>query len=139
MKRIDFYILPDADEATRLTYACRLAAKAWRAGHRIYLHCRDAQQCALLDERLWSFSAASFLPHQRATAGLDAPLLLACGADAGGEQDLLINLDSRVPGFFERFARIAEVVNQDPTTCQALRDNYRFYRQRGYAPQHLHL
>lgn len=139
MKRIDFYILPDADEATRLTYACRLAAKAWRAGHRIYLHCRDERQCAALDERLWSFAAASFVPHQPASAGPDAPLLLACGADAGGAQDLLINLDSRVPAFFERFARIAEVVNQDPQTRQALRDSYRFYRQRGYAPQHLHL
>ena len=49
------------------------------------------------------------------------------------------NLDSRVPAFFERFARIAEVVNQEPQTRQALRDSYRFYRQRGYAPQHLHL
>ena len=66
-------------------------------------------------------------------------LLLAWGGDAGGVQDLLINLDSRVPAFFERFARIAEVVNQEPLTRQALRDSYRFYRQRGYAPQHLHL
>lgn len=139
MKRIDFYILPDADEAARLTYACRLAAKAWRAGHRVYLNCRDAQQCATLDERLWSFAAASFVPHQRAEAGPDAPLLLAWGGDAGGVQDLLINLDSRVPAFFERFARIAEVVNQEPQTRQALRNSYRFYRQRGYAPQHLHL
>ncbi|MNW13919.1 DNA polymerase III subunit chi [compost metagenome] len=69
----------------------------------------------------------------------DAPLLLACGADAGGEQSLLINLASSVPPFFERFARIAEVVNQDPQTREALRSSYRFYRERGYAPQHLNL
>ncbi len=139
MKRIDFYILPDSDAAARLTYACRLAAKAWREGHRIYLHCQDAAQCSALDERLWSFSAASFVPHQLAEDGNDAPLLLAWGPDAGGEQSLLINLASTVPAFFERFARIAEVVNQDPLTRDALRTSYRFYRERGYAPQHLHL
>ena len=139
MKRIDFYILPDSDPAARLTYACRLAAKAWREGHRIYLNCQDDAQCAALDARLWSFSAASFVPHQLADAGNDAPLLLACGADAGGQQDLLINLAATVPPFFERFARIAEVVNQDPQTLPALRDSYRFYRERGYAPKHLHL
>lgn len=139
MKHIDFYILPDSDAAARLTYACRLAAKAWRQGHRIYLNCQDEAQCAALDERLWSFSAASFVPHQLAAAGNDAPLLLACGPDAGGAQSLLINLASTVPSFFERFERIAEVVNQDPLTRAALRDSYRFYRERGYAPQHLHL
>ena len=32
MKRIDFYILPGSDAGARLTYACRLAAKAWREG-----------------------------------------------------------------------------------------------------------
>jgi len=139
MKRIDFYILPDSDADARLTYACRLAAKAWREGHRIYLNCQDRGQCQALDERLWRFSSASFVPHQLAEAGNDAPLLLAWGPDAGGEQSLLINLASRVPAFFERFARIAEVVNQDPQTRDALRASYRFYRERGYAPQHLHL
>lgn len=139
MKRIDFYILQGSDAAARLTYACRLAAKAWREGHRIYLHCQDQAQCEALDARLWQFSAASFVPHQLAAAGVDAPLLLACGPDAGGRQSLLINLASTVPPFFERFERIAEVVDQDPQTREALRASYRFYRERGYAPQHLHL
>ncbi|WPP45293.1 DNA polymerase III subunit chi [Pseudomonas sp. AN-1] len=139
MKRIDFYILPGNDAGARLTYACRLAAKAWREGHRIYLNCQDQDQAEALDQRLWRFSAASFVPHQLADAGSDAPLLLAWGADAGGQQSLLINLASTVPAFFERFARIAEVVDQDPQTRDALRASYRFYRERGYAPQHLHL
>lgn len=139
MKRIDFYILPGNDAGARLTYACRLAAKAWREGHRIYLNCQDQAQAEALDQRLWRFSAASFVPHQLAGEGSDAPLLLAWGADAGGQQSLLINLASTVPAFFERFARIAEVVDQDPQTRDALRASYRFYRERGYAPQHLHL
>src|SRR5690606_31233019 len=139
MKRIDFYILPGSDAAARLTYACRLAAKAWREGHRIYLNCQDRTQAETLDERLWSFAAASFVPHQLAGAGSDAPLLLAWGTDAGGDQSLLINLADSVPTFFERFTRIAEVVDQEPQRRAALRSSYRFYKERGYAPQHLHL
>lgn len=139
MKHIDFYILPGSDAEARLTYACRLATKAWRQGHRIYLNCQDEAQCAALDERLWRFGAAAFVPHQLAAVGTDAPLLLACGPDAGGAQSLLINLASTVPAFFERFPRIAEVVNQEPQLLAALRSSYRFYKERGYAPQHLHL
>ncbi|MCQ4346172.1 DNA polymerase III subunit chi [Pseudomonas stutzeri] len=139
MKRIDFYILPSSDAEARLTYACRLAAKAWREGHRIYLNCQARTQAEALDARLWSFAAASFVPHQLADEGPEAPLLLAWGGDAGGEQSLLINLADSVPAFFERFPRIAEVVDQEPQRRAALRSSYRFYKERGYAPTHLHL
>ena len=33
---------------------------------------------------------------------------------------------------FIRFKRVAELVNQEPQRLQALRDSYRFYRDRGY-------
>ena len=43
MTKVDFYILPSADPAARLDFACKLTDKAWRMGHRIYLHCSDAE------------------------------------------------------------------------------------------------
>ncbi len=135
--QIDFYLLPDSDETSRLLYACRLTAKAWRAGHRLYLNCRDAQQCEAMDELLWSFSATHFVPHQRAQVGLDAPIVLAHGEDAGGQQDFLLNLNAQVPPFFARFSRVAEVVNQQADVKAALRESYRFYCQHGYQPRHL--
>ena len=42
MTKVDFYILPSADPSARLDFACKLTEKAWRMGHRIYLHCSDA-------------------------------------------------------------------------------------------------
>lgn len=135
--QIDFYVLPENDEASRLLYACRLAAKAWRAGHRLYIHCRDAAQCEALDALLWSFSAAHFVPHQQASLGVDAPVVLAQGEDVGGQHDFLLNLHEQVPPFFARFSRVAEVVNQQPALKTALRESYRFYRQQGYSPRHL--
>ena len=44
MTKVDFYILPSADPSARLDFACKLTDKAWRMGHRIYLHCSDAAQ-----------------------------------------------------------------------------------------------
>ena len=49
MTQVDFYILPSADPSARLDFACKLTEKAWRMGHRIYLHCSDAAQRDDLD------------------------------------------------------------------------------------------
>jgi len=135
MTTVDFYILPSASPAARVDFTCKLADKAWRLGHRVYLHCADAEQMALLDARLWSFKGESFLPHSVLADAPDAPIALGMGADAGDHQDLLINLALAVPPFFKQFARIAEVVVEDPAIRQAARESFRFYREQGYPLQ----
>jgi len=135
MPQVDFYILPSADPATRLAFACKLTEKAWRLGHRIYLHCQDAAQRNALDERLWSFKDEAFLPHGVTEEDADAPIALGLGDDPGSHHDLLINLALVVPPFCERFERIAELVVNEPAIRQASRTNYRVYRERGYPLQ----
>lgn len=135
MPQIDFYILPSADPAARLLFACKLAEKAWRLGHRIYLHCQDEAQRETLDALMWSFRSESFLPHSLAEEDGSAPVALGLGADPGSHGDLLLNLSLAVPPFSARFARIAELVVSDPTIRQASRASYRFYREQGYPLQ----
>ncbi|GAB3389141.1 DNA polymerase III subunit chi [Azotobacter armeniacus] len=135
MPQVDFYILPSADPAARLNFACKLAEKAWRLGHRIYLHCQDAAQREALDALLWSFKGEAFLPHGTAEEDADAPITLGLGDDPGSHRDLLINLALAVPFFCARFERIAELVVGDPAIRQATRASYRFYRERGYPLQ----
>jgi len=135
MPQVDFYILPSADPATRLDFACRLAEKAWRLGHRVYLHCQDAAQREALDGRLWSFKAAAFLPHGAAEEDAQLPIALGLGDDPGTHRDLLINLALSVPSFCERFERIAELVVSEAAIRQATRTSYRIYRERGYPLQ----
>lgn len=135
MPQVDFYILPSADPAARLDFACRLAEKAWRLGHRIYLHCQDAAQREVLDARLWSFKSEAFLPHGAAEEDADAPIALGLGDDPGNHYDLLINLALAVPSFCARFERIVELVVSDPAIRQAKRANYRYYREYGYPLQ----
>jgi DNA polymerase-3 subunit chi len=104
-------------------------------GHRIYLHCSDASQRDDLDARLWAFKGESLRaprPCRKRTGQPDRPGL---GDDCGEHQDLLVNLDLKVPAFAQRFARVAEVVVEDPVIRQAARESFRFYREQGYPLQ----
>ena len=54
MTQVDFYILPSADPLARLDFACKLTEKAWRMGHRIYLHCSDAAAITMTCWSTWT-------------------------------------------------------------------------------------
>jgi DNA polymerase-3 subunit chi len=135
MPQVDFYILPSPQPAARLDFACKLVEKAWRMGHRIHLHCGDAAQREDLDARLWQFKGESFVPHNSVEDDPAAPITLGLGDTPASQDDLLVNLDLKIPGGFERFQRIVEIVVEDPAIRQAARDNFRFYRERGYPLQ----
>jgi DNA polymerase-3 subunit chi len=98
MTKVDFYILPSADPS-RAWICLQAHRKAWRMGHRIYLHCSDASQRDDLDARLWAFKGESLRaprPCRKRTGQPDRPGL---GEDCGQHQDLLVNLDLKVPAF----------------------------------------
>jgi DNA polymerase-3 subunit chi len=135
MPQVDFYILPSADPLARLDFACKLTEKAWRMGHRIYLHCSDAAQRDELDARLWCFKGESFVPHGPAESEPEGLVVLGLGDSCGSHQDLLVNLDLKVPPFAKAFARVAEVVVEDQAIRQAARENFRLYREQGYPLQ----
>ena len=133
MTQVDFYVLPTDALAARLDFACKLSEKAWRLGHRVYVHCADAEQRATLDQRLWAFKGEAFVPHDLAEAYPDGRLVLGLGDLVDGHDDLLVNLGTEVPGFADRFARIAEIVVEAPAAREAARDRFRYYREQGYA------
>ena len=68
-----------------------------------------------------------------------APVTIG-SADAGEAvplpaADLLINLADEVPAFFDRFPRIAEIIDGSPAGREAGRARHRFYRDRGLEPE----
>ncbi len=139
MTKVDFYILPGDSSEERHLFACRLADKAFKLGHSIYIHSGDQAQAETLDELLWSWRNSSFIPHQVETEQADsnAPRLLNIGFNQGHGSakqlnGLLINLSNNVPEFFSRFERVSEIVVQSPAVTESTRSNYRFYRDRGY-------
>jgi DNA polymerase-3 subunit chi len=135
--RVDFYVVADSAPGAATLLACRLAEKAWLAGHRVYLHAAGAAEAARVDDTLWTFRQDSFVPHGRypeqAREGL--PVLVGSGGDPEGFGEVLVNLTREVPPFHARFERVLEIVAADPEAREAGRARYRFYSQEGYPLQ----
>ena len=71
------------------------------------------QQAQHLDRLLWTFKDQSFLPHglvEKTDLEL-TPILIGQGEPPMGNTQVLINLGSEVPAFFERFERLCELVD----------------------------
>ena len=134
MTQVDFYLLDEQAGENRQHYVCRLTDKAYRQGRRIYIHTESPAETRMLDSLLWTFRDQSFVPH--GVAGLADPEItpVIIGDTEPPEQvdDVLINLSPRVPPFFSRFQRVAEVVDHHESAKRTSREHYRFYKDRGY-------
>lgn len=85
----------------------KLLEKAVAAGHRVVVRSADAAQLARLNAALWSFDAASFLPH--AVEGPNAavqPILLTAADDDANRADLAAVIDGRLPGDLSAYKRV---------------------------------
>jgi DNA polymerase-3 subunit chi len=145
---IDFYF----NAGDRLEVACRLAGKALRQKKRVLVYAPQAETAQRIDRLLWTAQAVSFIPHCAAQDPLaaDTPVLITAGDEApvgtgdeapvgtGDEApaaacEVLINLSTDCPPFFERHERLLEIVAQEDEDRRAGRMRYAFYRDRGYA------
>jgi len=136
VERIDFYILASAEPRAAAFFACRLADKAFAQGLRIFVRVRDRQQAELLDELLWTFRQGSFLPHGFAEDGADEPIVLGTQPPAEPSHELIINLAAEPPANWERYQRLAEVVEQEPGQLEQARMRFRLYRDHGHTPNY---
>jgi len=132
MTRVDFYILSDS-AGDRLGFTCRLVDKAYQLGHRIYIHTDNDGDAMRLDELLWTFRAASFIPHTRSGGHHDeiTPVHIGTSGTPQSSYELLVNLGAEVPPFYDRFARLAEVVAHDESQRINGRRRYREYKEAG--------
>jgi DNA polymerase-3 subunit chi len=132
MTKVDFYILQSGScEHT----ACKLIEKAFGLGHRIYVHAGSEDQLEKIDNLLWTYRAGSFIPHQRyqSDSSENSPVQLGTHDAPSVDSDVLINLAPDVPLFFSRFQRVAELVGPDEQAKALGRQNFQFYRDRGYS------
>ncbi len=127
MTRVDFYLATHAD---RDLLACRLAETAFRHGHRVVLWV-GREDLTSWDQRLWTFSDRSFLPHACGEAG-DEPVLVCADPPATG--DVLIPLTDEPPDPRPGFARILEAIGPSEEHKERSRARFRAYRQLGLDP-----
>ena len=122
----------------KVPYACRLLRKAQAGGTRVGV-LADAAMLGELDVSLWTFSAQDFVAHCTADAPpavrAASPIVLAPDVPALEGLPVLLHLGQGVPGGFERFERLIELVSAEPTDRAQARERWRHYADRGYPVQ----
>jgi len=130
MTQIDFY----TNVADKVHTACRIAAKGYALGHRIFVFCPDAEIAQRFDRLLWTTPPTAFVPHCTPSNPLAAmtPIVVDYVGTEPVHDEVLLNLRPEWPAFFGRFERLIEIVSLDDDDRALARERYRFYRDRGY-------
>ena len=143
-ERVDFYILNSAAAKPRLAFACRLIEKAYLRNMRVVVVNDTLSDAQAIDDLLWTFGEHSFVPHAIcADEGSPDPatpvqltILPAPAASAAPTAsatpvvpaDLLVNLSARLPEHWERYPRVAEIVDADEQRRRLGRERFKTYR-----------
>ena len=134
-ERIDFYVLKSAAAKQRWIFACRLAEKAYLRDLRVVLVNDTLGDAQTLDELLWTFNDRSFVPHgiyleedgKTDPSAKTDPVQLNVGA-AIGCADLLVNLSERLPANWQRYSRVAEIIDAEVGRRVQGRERFKVYR-----------
>jgi DNA polymerase III subunit chi len=130
-ERVDFYVLQSTAPRQRWIFACRLAEKAYLGNLKIVMLQDNLSDAKALDDLLWTFNERSFVPHELCLdEKFDPATPVHLGLDAAKLPgvDLLVNLTDRMPDGFDRFARVAEIMDADPERRRMGRERFKAYR-----------
>jgi DNA polymerase-3 subunit chi len=129
MTDVSFYKL-SGNLQVALALVCQLAQKALKTNQQVLCLVADNESAEQLNKMLWDFQASSFVPHG---IGADQmPVAITVDSTPGDHHSILINLQAEIPTWFSRFERVMEIIYQQPEYEQAKRDNFKFYKERGY-------
>lgn len=132
MPAVKFYLLSSESQDQRQRFACKLLEKIYRGGQNCFVMTDSEQQSAQLDDLLWCFRAASFIPHQILQQETPAPenkILIGHQAPPEPWQQNLLNLSSRFPEQLNNTQRILEILDNSEQCKAAARLRYRKYQQ----------
>ncbi len=131
MAKISFYLFEKSPER-QAESACRLCRKILRQTERIWLLCEDAAMRQQLDERLWTFDAAGFIPH-----GIDQPQAAVCiSAQLPDAQDWIVfNFNNQALEQYSKFSHIIEIIENNEPAKIIGREKFKQYRRLGIEPQ----
>ena len=130
MTSVSFYKLA-GDQQAALSLACQLIQKSLKQNQQVLCLVPDNAVAQQLDEKLWGFQTTSFVPH---ALGVDnAPVAISVDKEPGEHHQILINLQAEIPTWFSRFDRVVEIIYPQSEYEQSKRDNFKFYKERGYA------
>lgn len=129
-----FYILAEPTIKARDLYACRVIEKAFSSGQTVYVHVATMIEAQSFDTQLWTFRDISFVPHEIYNQNLNSEASILIGYDTlpAEKKDILINLTSEIPSFYQQFDHIIEIVPNDDKLKVSARKRYQVYQNSGY-------
>lgn len=157
---ISFYILSESKAQDFLGFICQLTQTALSKSSQslLILIESDDELLSTLDEALWTFDAASFIPHQRLMGSSIAddtentpihpinnqalaPVLLSSYMPADFKGIVLNTTIHPVNTFMAATSnaqptRVLELIKPDPNSVQEGRHKYKAYQQLGYKLTH---
>jgi DNA polymerase III subunit chi len=121
-------------QADPLLLVAKLAEKAFETQASCSILVRDDAQAEDLDDKLWSYSDDSFLPHQIAGQEDDdeCPILIITPAFDAPLRDVTINLRNENVAKFG--TRLLEIISMDENEKQAARLRYKAFVAKGLKP-----
>lgn len=137
MTEISFYAGQTTTLRGRLLLACRLANKAYQRNMHIHIHTDGYNTTKQMDEMLWTWSETSFIPHISDIAidlndECQESVTIGSYYQPVDHCDYLINISNQPLGFFSRYLKMAEIIDQTETVLAAGRERYSLYKKKGY-------
>lgn len=137
--RVDFYVLESSDVQSRLHFACKLIEKVYKLGHQLRIRTASKAESEELDQLLWTARGGSFIPHELAgdsNSGL-TPIIIShsAAADDSAANDVLFNLGTAMPGDYQQYTRVIELIDAADEIRQAGRQRFGAYREAGIKPE----
>lgn len=135
---VDFYLLQGTNIQSIQHFCCRLAEKAWKLGNTVFIRTEDEQHAQVLDNLMWTYSDGSFLPHATSNNALstESPIIIGSKTAPAHTCDLIINLASDIPGQYNHYPRIAEIINENETIKTKGRVRYSQYDKKSCLLNH---
>jgi DNA polymerase-3 subunit chi len=131
-ERVDFYVLKSAAAKQRWAFVCRLTEKAYLKDLSVVIVNDTLADAQALDDLLWTFNERSFIPHKvcldEHSVDPATKVYLAALPVALPAADLLVNLTAGLPAHWERYPRIAEVIDADEDRRRLGRERFKTYR-----------
>ena len=131
-ERVDFYVLKSAAPRQRWAFACRLTEKAYLRDLSVVIVNDTLADAQALDDLLWTFNERSFIPHKvcmdEHSMDPATKVHLAALPASLPAADLLVNLSARLPAHWERYPRIAEIIDADEDRRRLGRERFKTYR-----------
>lgn len=137
MTQVTFYIVeqqPDLNVSAVVHYACELASQHYRQNNRVFIFADNQQQAEQIDEYLWQFNPAKFVPHNLLGEGpkYGSPVEISWQPPRG-RKDVLINISQQMPAFAKQFKQVCDFVPADEAEKVQARERYKHYRAAGFA------